>query len=113
MKVHTLRFRKINEDTFEAIKTGTKKVETRAATSRYSKIEEGDTLKLVCGKKSFNRNVMKVKKFKTITSLLKDYKPSEINPKLKTKNETIDMYYSFPKYRDKIKQFGIIALELK
>lgn len=113
MKAHILKFRKINEETFKAIKFGKKKIETRARTSRYSKIEKGDILKFICGKDSFEKPVHNVKRFKTITALLKEYKPSQINPKLRTKSETIDMYYSFPKYRDKIKKFGLIAFELK
>ena len=113
MKTHILRFRAINRDTFEALKSGEKKVETRAGSPKYQKVKEGDALKLVCGKKHFIRSVKEVKRFKTITSLLKEYKPSEINPNLKTKNETMDMYYSYPDYRTKIKKFGLIAFKLQ
>ncbi len=42
------RFRTINKDIFEAIKSGKKKVETRAATEKYRNIKAGDTVKLVC-----------------------------------------------------------------
>src|SRR4029077_15417035 len=103
MKTHVLRFRVVNKDTFHALESGKKKVETRAGTVRYSKIEVGDGLKFVCGKESFQRGVAKKKTFKSIKAILKEYKPWEINPKLKTESETMDMYYSFPKYRDKIK----------
>ena len=101
------------QDIFEAIKSGNKKVETRAATDTYTKIQVGDRLKFVCDKESFQRSVAKIKLFKTITAILKDYSPQEINPKTKTKSETIDMYYSFPNYRDKIKKYGLVAFELK
>ena len=113
MKTHILRFRAVNRDTFQAIKSGNKKVETRAATSKNIKIQLGDILKFVCGKESFEKKVTTIKHFKTIKALLKEYKPQEINPKLKTAAETINMYYSFPKYRDKIKEFGLIAFDLK
>lgn len=113
MKTHLLRMRAENRDIFEAIESGKKKLETRAGTDKYIKIRAGDMLKFVCGKNSFMRNVTKVKRYKTITAILKDYMPQEINPNTKTKDETIDMYYSFPNYREKIKKHGLIALELK
>lgn len=113
MKTHLLRMRAENKDIFEAVKSGKKKLETRAATDRYRKIKKGDVLKFSCGKETFERSVSDVKLFKTIKSILKEYKPHEINPKNKTESEVIDMYYSFPKYKEKIKKFGLIALELK
>jgi len=113
MKTHTLRFRAVNKDTFQAIKIGKKKVETRAGTPKNAKIKMGDTLKFLCGKESFEKKVVKIKHFKNIKAILKEYKPQEINPKLKTEGETIDMYYSFLNYREKIKKHGLIAFELK
>lgn len=113
MKTHILRIRADGKYIFEAIKSGKKKVETRAATSKYSKIQKGDKLKFVCDKESFEKEVTKVKIYKTITAILKDYTPQEINPKTKTKDETINMYYSFPKYQEKIKEFGLVAFKLK
>ena len=64
-----LRFRAINKDIFKAIRNGKKKVETRAATERYRNIKIGDTIKLICGKYSFEMKVKKVKIYKTITAL--------------------------------------------
>ncbi|MEK9157664.1 MAG: hypothetical protein AAB638_00585 [Patescibacteria group bacterium] len=113
MKTHTLKFRAVNKDTFEAIESNKKKVETRAGTVKNTKIEVGDVLKFVCGKESFEKKVSNIKKYKNIKAILKDYEPKEINPKLKTEGETIDMYYSFPKYKEKIKKYGLIAFELK
>lgn len=108
-----LKFRAINREIFEAVKTGKKKVETRAATDKYRAIKAGDTVVLVCGKNKFEKEVKKVKIFKTITSLLKVYKPQQINPGIKTLKETREMYYSFPGYKEKIKKYGLAAFELK
>lgn len=102
MRTHILRMR-----------AGNKKIETRAGTSKNTKIQIGDMLKFVCGKESFEKKVAEIKHFKNIKAILKEYKPQEINPKLKTEGETIDMYYSFPNYRDKIKKHGLVAFELK
>lgn len=109
---YQLRFRTVDKDIFEAIKNGRKNVETRAATARYKNIKKGDALTLVCGKDKFQKIIKTVKTFKTIRALLKKYKPSEINPNLKSAKELEEMYNSFPGYREKIKKSGLIALEL-
>jgi ASC-1-like (ASCH) protein len=110
---HTLRFRAVNRDIFDAIKNGKKKIETRAATERYRKIRIGDTIILVCGKNKINKRVRGKRVFKSFPSLMKKYRPDQINPAIKTEEELLKTYYSFPKYKEKIKRFGIIALSLK
>ena len=107
-----LRFRQINKDIFEAIKNGKKKIETRAGSPKYFNIKAGDALVFVCGKERFEKKIKKVSKFKSIAALHKVYKPIEINPRTKTLAESKKMYYSFPGYKEKIKRYGLIALEL-
>ncbi len=113
MKTHILKLRSTDKEIFEAIKSGRKKVETRAATVRNVKIQAGDEILFVCGKQSLKKSITKAKKYKTIKAMLKDYKVKQIAPDLKTENELRDMYFAWPSYRDKIKEFGIVALELK
>jgi ASC-1-like (ASCH) protein len=112
MANRVLRFRKINEDIFEAIRKGTKKIETRAATTRYSQIQKGDRLIFICGPKKFSKKVKRVKIFKSIKSLTKVYSPKQINPNTKSFKELEKMYYNYPNYKEKIKKFGLIAIEL-
>ena len=107
-----LRFREIDRDGFNDIKTGKKKVETRAATKKYVGIKAGDMVKIVCGKDSVEKKVKKVTIFKSIPDMLKKYKPNKINSKTETKEELEKMYHSFPDYKEKIKEHGIIAMEL-
>lgn len=107
-----LVFKEVNRDIFKVIQTGKKKVETRTASTRYKKIALGDVLDLVCGKDSFSKKVKKVKIFKDIEDLLKVYSIKDINPSINSKEELIKMYLSFPGYKEKIKRFGIIAIEL-
>ena len=72
-KSHTLRFRATNRQTFSFIKTGKKKVETRAGTVKYKNIKEGDILVFSCGKDKFSRKIKKVYKFTSISSCLKSF----------------------------------------
>jgi ASC-1-like (ASCH) protein len=107
-----LRFRKINKYIFDSIRDGKKKIETRAASPKFLNIKKGDTINFVCGKEKFTKKVKKAQKFKSVEDLHKVYKPIEVNPKIKTVEESEKMYYSFPGYREKIKKYGLIALEL-
>ncbi|MBI2024851.1 MAG: hypothetical protein HYT03_02070 [Candidatus Harrisonbacteria bacterium] len=108
-----LRFRRINKDIFEAIKRGNKRIETRAATKKYKNIKTGDKVILSCGRDKFEKHVKKAKIYKKIGSLLRKYKPTELNPHVKTAKEIETMLYSFPGYKTKINKCGIIALELE
>lgn len=112
VKTVVIKFRVVNRDIFHAIKSGKKKVETRAATEKYRGIKAGDLLKLTCGNERFTKSVKKATIVSSIPALLKKYRPREINPACKNADEIRKVYYSFPGYKEKIKKFGIIALEL-
>lgn len=112
-QTHVLRFRAVNQDIFEAIRNGKKKIETRAATKRYKSIRAGDTIRFLCEGREFKKRVRKVMIFKSITSLLKKYRPKQVNPRTATEKELRKVYYSFPAYREKLKKCGLIAIELK
>ena len=112
-KPYTIRFRAVNRDIFLAIKSGKKKIETRAATERYRDIKAGDVLVLVCAKQKIKKQVKKVEHFKSLGAILKRYSPVTINPKTHTVKEAREMWYSFPGYKEKIRKFGLIAITLK
>lgn len=112
-KTFILRFGAANKDIFDAIKEGKKKIETRAASIKFRNIKAGDIVILSCGAQKFEKHVRSARIFKTVRAMLRNYKPREINPRISTEAELIDIYYSFPGYRDKIKKFGLIALELE
>lgn len=112
MNKYTLRFKAVNKDIFLDIKSGKKTVETRAATEKYKNIKDGDILVLVCGKERFEKEIKKAKVFKTIRALLRAYNLKRIMPELNSEKELEAAYYSYPNYKEKIKKFGLIALEL-
>ena len=113
MKEYKLRMREVDRDIFNFIKNGKKKVETRAVTERYRDIKQGDILIFICGKNKIERQVKRARIFKSLEAMLKKYKVKDINPKLFTSEELKKMYYGFPGYKEKIKKFGLIALELE
>lgn len=113
MKKYIFRFRAKDKDIFKAILSGKKKVETRAGTVKYSNISKGDTVFLCYGSRKVNKKVKKIKKYKSISSLLKDYTPIQINPFITTKKELENVYHSFPNYKEKISKFGLVAIEFE
>ncbi len=112
-KTCKLKFRAVDKEIFSAIKMGKKKIETRVATERYRKIEKGDRLRLICGREEFIKEIVAARVFPTIAALLKKYRPSQINPAVKTEAELRKMYDGFSGYRDKIKKYGLAVWELK
>lgn len=112
-KHHTLRFNLEHRGTFNSIRTGKKRVETRAATIRYKNIESRDRITFVCGAVRFSRTVSKASFFRTPAALLKKYAPQDIRPGVTSKKEMIAIWHSFPNYKEKIAKYGLVALELQ
>jgi ASC-1-like (ASCH) protein len=108
-----LRFNKKNRDIFEALRDGRKRVETRAATSKYADVKAGEVATFSCDGEKFTRTIGAVVHFPSVAALLKKYKVAEIHPTSKTAEELKAVYDSFPGYTEKIREFGLIAMELK
>lgn len=113
MKTHHIKFRAVNRDIFEAIRDGRKKIETRACDEKFRDITRGDAVTLMCEDDAFTKTVKSTEVFTTIEALLEKYAPQDINPACTTEEDICAMYYSFPGYKEKIEEHGLIALELE
>jgi ASC-1-like (ASCH) protein len=111
-----LRIRKADSHIFDQIAEGKKKVETRVATERYKKTKDGDTLIFLCDGKRLDKEIKKVKHFRSVGALFKKYKISDIFPDLENTKEGLKeaegIYYRFSGYKKKIRYAGIMAFEL-
>lgn len=112
MKKIILRFRTVDKNSFKEIKDGLKTVETRAATKRYKDIKKGDLLVITCGKNRVVRKVKRVYRFKSIESMIRAIPFKKIMPSVHSITEMCKVYYSYPGYKEKIRYFGLIALEI-
>jgi len=112
MTKHLLRIREVDKKIFGIIKSGEKTVETRAGTSKLQLIKVGDILKFVCGKESLERKVTKVYRFGTIEEMLKMLDLKKIMPFVKSPDEAKKVWYSFPNYEEKIKNYGLLAFKM-
>lgn len=108
-KVCILRFRPIDKDIFEALRGGKKKVETRAATEKYRRVQKDDALTFVYGSRRFQKRVASVRIFRSVRAMLQHYAPHNILPGATSPHDLYVMYKSFPLYPEKLKKFGIIA----
>lgn len=112
MKKWVLRFRAKDKNNFLEIKRGLKTVETRAATERYQNIKRGDRLIFVCGKERLEKTVKKARIFRSIPEMVRVIHRKKIMPSVNSLREMEGIYYSYSAYKEKLKKFGIIALEL-
>lgn len=112
VKKHILRFNKKNYQTFDQIRKGSKKVETRAASPKYQSVKKGDILVLTCAGEKLEKIVKKTLHIKSIPTLYKRYKITAINPHITSTKEAYEIFYKYPGYREKIKEFGLMAFEI-
>ena len=113
LKKYILPVREADREIYELIKSGKKKVETRAGGPKYQNIQKGDVIVLKCGKSKFERTVAEVRKFKSVNGMLRRYKPSDIHPDIQSAEELINLYHSFPGYDQRLKKHGIMVFELE
>lgn len=108
-----LNIREVNRNIFNMIKSGKKTIETRAATRKFNKIIVGDSLIFKCGKDRLEKEVLDKHTFKSIDDLLKTLDLKEIMPHLTSAKEAKNVWYSFPKYEEKIEKHGLVAFRMK
>ena len=107
-----IRFRAVDKDIFHAIQNGEKTVETRAYTPKYQNVTPGQRLTFVCENESIKKLVESVRVFKDAEDLAASIRPRAIHPRATTADDLQKMYDSFPGYKDKIRDYGLVAWEL-
>ncbi len=112
MGTHILRFRKADKVVFDSIKNGEKTIETRAATAKFRKIKAGDILVFDCARERLEKEVKSVAIYKSTDELAGKVDFRKVMPFVFSVEEMKKVYYSFPNYKEKIAQFGLIAFSL-
>jgi ASC-1-like (ASCH) protein len=105
---HNLVFR-AGDKSFDAIVDGRKTIESRAATPRYRKVAVGDELVIRCGKYTITKVVKRVEIYPSIDELLAGVGLNNVMPLVKSGEQAKQEWYSYPGYRDKIAQHGLVA----
>lgn len=106
---YNLVFREVDKTDFETIVDGRKTIETRAATPKYRKVAVGDELVIRCGKDTIVKVVKRVEIYPSIDELLAGVGLNNVMPLVKNVEQAKQEWYSYPGYRDKIAQHGLVA----
>lgn len=113
MKNWTLVFRAVDKASFEDLKSGVKSLETRAATPKYQKVEVGDQFTFTCAEDSFSKTVTKKQHWPSLEAMFAEIPFKRVSPDLDTVEAAIARYYTYPGYKEKIREHGILGFELK
>ena len=112
MRNITLRFRAVDKQGFDDIRSGKKEIETRAATTKYQNISTGDTLTFTCAGEKFTKTITKIHHWQSIDAMVDEVSFKKIMPRIETIQEMRAAYASYPGYTDKIKEHGLVGFEL-
>ena len=112
MKTWTLRFRAVDKKNFDALRSGIKSVETRAATEKYRAILPGDTLVITCGTEVTKKQVKSAVIYPSIEAMFEKIPMDKIMPEARTLDDAKTEYYSYSGYKEKIAEHGLIAMEI-
>jgi ASC-1-like (ASCH) protein len=112
MSEFILKFREVNRDIFNMLVDGSKSIETRAATPKYRNLKDGDYIIAKCGDDTCKKRIKKATHFDSIDQMLEVYDLKHISPSVRSKEEAIKVWHSFPSYKEKLSRYGIMAFEL-
>jgi ASC-1-like (ASCH) protein len=113
MKTHTILFAEEDRENFERIRNGEKKVETRAAAPKYQHIQEGDSLRFVCGGGEYVARIKKLKHWNSVEDMLKEYTVHDIIPDVASSEEKKERYNTYPDYMENIPKYGLLGFVLE
>lgn len=108
----TLRFRAVDKDNFDEIKSHAKSIETRAATVKYRPIEVGDTLTFVCERERLVKKVVKKFHWPSIDTMAREIDFKKVMPSVSSVNEMKKVFSSYPNYDTKIRKYGLFGFVL-
>lgn len=112
MATYLLKFRKNDRHFFEALLSGKKTIETRAATPKYRAVRTGDNLEFLYGQTRLVRKVKKTLRFKSVEEMIEKIGWVKVMPFARDPEAVKRAYFSFPGYREKIGRFGLVAFFL-
>lgn len=112
MKTYHLTFRATDKINFDTIKDGRKPIETRAATVKYKDMRSGDVLAISCAGETVEKEIKQVRHFASIDEMFAEVPLHSVMPLAETIEDAKKEYYSYPGYREKIAEHGLVALYL-
>lgn len=113
MKTHRVVFRAVDRDKFDEVRNGAKIIETRAATPKYQAIQTGDELLFACGEDTFAKRIIEVRHYDSLDTMFDALPLSKILPSVASREAAYEVYHSFPGYKEKLAEHGMLAFILE
>ena len=98
---------------FNYIKRKKKTIEGRINIGKYTTFKKNDLLKIVNGDKYIFVKIIKLKKYLSFEEYLSLEGLKRTLPNIKTIKDGVNIYYSFPNYKENEKKYGVLAIYMK
>ncbi len=106
-------------DIFDAVRNGTKTLETRPNTPKYSKIKIHDILVCVSldNGETIEKEVLGVRVYKSIMEMSSSEDSNRIFPSAKSPEKLVNIFESFKRrwgksYADKLEKYGVVVFQI-
>jgi ASC-1-like (ASCH) protein len=112
MKRYRLIIREEDRNLFNQLVSGSKTIDTRAATSKYKNVQVGDILKFVCGQDELSKIVVGAVHYSSLDNMYGNLPMESILPSAHDISDAKRIHYSFPGYKEKLETYGVMAFKL-
>jgi len=104
---------KVAPQYFQQIQSGLKTVEGRIAKDKFCSLREGQVLEFVSENARLRTRILELKQFPTFKNLLEHYGLKTCLPALDCLEEGVNVYHSFPNYKQNESKFGVIGIKIE
>ncbi len=101
---------------FEQICSGQKTIEGRLFTSKYANLVKGDHLKIAdteCANNFVYAEITRLTRYSSFLNMLEKEGLTNCLPGIRTLEEGLETYHSFPDYKSKELEYGVIAIAIQ
>jgi ASC-1-like (ASCH) protein len=109
----TLVFREADKARFGEIRSGLKKIETRAGSPEYLAFAEGDVITFVCADDHFDMRIARRHHYAAVDELFAAIPYLAVMPAAASLEDAKERYGQYPGYESRIEKYGILAFELE
>lgn len=103
----------VQEPWFTLISLGLKSVEGRVNKGEWSKMEAGDQIEFVNKDRSIVATVVSTKVYPSFYRYIKEEGLQKCLPSVKSIREGVNIYHSFPNFKENAKEHGVIAIRVQ
>lgn len=106
---------KLSEPYYSLVKTNKKTVEIRVYDEKRQKLKIKDTIVFTKqdGSGKFKKKIINLVISKNFETSIRGATLKKCMPNIKSIKEAVNIYHSFPNYKENAKKFGVVAIYLK